>query len=216
MNYPVKLLISCCFVMSTLISCAQQKEKTAKPVIKVTMSDKGNEIATLGAGCFWCVEAVFQELKGVSTVTSGYMGGAEPNPTYKEICTGTTGHAEVVQVHFNPEVISFDQVLRIFFTTHDPTTLNRQGADAGTQYRSAIFYHSDEQKAQAEQVFKEIDKSDLWSNPLVTEITAASEYFEAEEYHQDYFSLNPNQGYCRAVINPKLAKFRAKYADLLK
>lgn len=180
------------------------------------MNENGNEIATLGAGCFWCVEAIFQELKGVSTVTSGYMGGESPNPTYKAICTGTTGYAEVVQVHFDPAVIGFDKILKIFFTTHDPTTLNRQGADRGTQYRSAIFYHSDQQKTVAEQVFKEIDKSDLWSDPLVTEISPASTYYNAEEYHQDYYSNNPNQGYCRAVINPKVAKFRAKYADLLK
>jgi len=180
------------------------------------MSDKGTEIATLGAGCFWCVEAVFQELKGVETVTSGYMGGDMPNPTYKMICTGTSGYAEVVQVHFDPAIISFEQILNIFYTTHDPTTLNQQGADRGTQYRSAIFYHSEEQKAVAEQVTQEIDKSDLWSNPVVTEITAATEYYIAEAYHQDYYTLNPNQGYCRAVINPKMAKFRAKYAHLLK
>jgi len=180
------------------------------------MSDKGTEFATLGAGCFWCVEAVFQELKGVETVTSGYMGGDMPNPTYKMICTGTSGYAEVVQVHFDPAIISFEQILNIFYTTHDPTTLNQQGADRGTQYRSAIFYHSEEQKAVAEQVTQEIDKSDLWSNPVVTEITAATEYYIAEAYHQDYYTLNPNQGYCRAVINAKMAKFRAKYAHLLK
>ena len=177
---------------------------------------EGLEIATLGAGCFWCVEAVYQDLEGVHKVISGYTGGKVKNPTYKEICSGLTGHAEVAQVHFDPKVISFEELLEVFWHTHDPTTLNRQGADVGTQYRSAIFYHSEEQKAIAEASLAKTDASDLWPNPIVTEITPLDVFYEAENYHQDYYNENPNQPYCRVVINPKLAKFRAKFGDKLK
>lgn len=173
------------------------------------------EKATLGAGCFWCVEAVFQELKGVEKVVSGYMGGEIENPTYRQICTGLTGHAEVAVVYFDPEVITYEEILEVFWSTHDPTTLNRQGYDAGTQYRSAIFYHDDKQKAIAEKSKAEV-ATQLWDNPVVTEITEASTFYPAEDYHQDYYILNPNQGYCRAVINPKMSKFRKKFADKLK
>ena len=182
----------------------------------MTTMPEGREIATLGAGCFWCVEAVFVELKGVDKVVSGYSGGAKPNPTYEAVCGGNTGHAEVIQVTFDPKVISFADILRVFFTTHDPTTLNRQGADTGTQYRSAIFYHSPEQKAIAEQVVHEITAEQLYRNPIVTEVTEFTEFFPAEEYHQNYFADNPGQGYCAIVIAPKVRKFREKYTALLK
>jgi peptide-methionine (S)-S-oxide reductase len=178
--------------------------------------NQGNlEIATLGAGCFWCVEAVFQDLKGVQKVTSGYMGGHIKNPAYREVCNGTTGHAEVIQIQFNPEIISYETLLEIFFTTHDPTTLNRQGADRGTQYRSAIFYHNETQKAAAEKVKKEFAPT-LWSDPIVTEISAASAFYVAEDYHQNYYKENSNQPYCEIVINPKVQKLRAKYGALIK
>ncbi len=173
------------------------------------------EIATFGAGCFWCVEAVFQELKGVIKVESGYMGGSTPNPTYKDVCTGTTGHAEITQITFDPTVISYDELLEVLWTTHDPTTLNRQGADAGTQYRSAIFYHSEEQKQKAEKSKKEVATT-IWDKPIVTEIVPEDTYYPAEEYHQDYYANNANAGYCRMVITPKIEKVRSSFADKLK
>jgi peptide-methionine (S)-S-oxide reductase len=173
------------------------------------------ETATFGAGCFWCVEAVFQELNGVLKVESGYMGGDVPNPTYKAVCTGTTGHAEVTRITFDPSVITYAELLEILWTAHDPTTLNRQGADVGTQYRSAIFYHSDEQRRIAEQSKTEV-ATKIWDDPIVTEIVPAAEFFVAEDYHQNYYALNPNAGYCRIVISPKVEKVRQKYADKLK
>lgn len=173
------------------------------------------EVATLGAGCFWCVEAIFQDLKGVKKVESGYSGGSIKNPSYKEVCMGTTGHAEVVQVTFNPKEISFAKVLEVFFATHDPTTLNRQGADVGTQYRSAIFYHSEEQKATAELAKKAADESGEWANPIVTEISAFSSFYKAEDYHQDYYSQNGEQPYCQIVIAPKMDKFKKRFSELL-
>ncbi len=174
-----------------------------------------NEIATFGAGCFWCVEAVFQNLKGVQQVISGYTGGQVDNPTYQQICTGTTGHAEVTQITFDPEIISFAELLYIFWRSHDPTTLNRQGADTGTQYRSAIFYHTKSQKTTAEQSKQETDDSALWATPVVTEISPAGTFYEAENYHQNYYRLNPNQPYCRMVIDPKMQKLKALLADKL-
>ncbi|MDQ3522485.1 MAG: peptide-methionine (S)-S-oxide reductase MsrA [Gemmatimonadota bacterium] len=179
-------------------------------------SSPNREVATLGAGCFWCVEAVFDELRGVETVESGYSGGQVPNPSYEQVCTGRTGHAEVIQITFDPEVVSFREVLEVFFTVHDPTTLNRQGADVGTQYRSAIFYHSPEQKATAEQVIAEMNQAGIWNDPIVTEVSQFSEFFPAGEYHRDYYRRNPNQGYCQIVIAPKVAKFRQKYLANLK
>jgi len=179
-------------------------------------SSPNREVATLGAGCFWCVEAVFDELRGVETVESGYSGGQVPNPSYEQVCTGRTGHAEVIQITFDPEVVSFREVLEVFFTVHDPTTLNRQGADVGTQYRSAIFYHSPEQKATAEQVIAEMNQAGIWNDPIVTEVSEFSEFFPAGEYHRDYYRRNPNQGYCQIVIAPKVAKFRQKYLANLK
>lgn len=174
------------------------------------------EVATLAGGCFWCLEAVFDDLRGVEQVESGYSGGTTPNPTYRQVCSGTTGHAEVVQLTFDPRIISFREILEIFFTIHDPTTLNRQGPDVGTQYRSAIFYHTPEQRAVAEQLIKEITAAKIWPAPLVTEVTPFSAFYKAEDYHQDYFALNGEQPYCRAVVAPKVAKFRKQFHDRLK
>jgi peptide-methionine (S)-S-oxide reductase len=171
------------------------------------------QITTLGAGCFWCVEAVFQRLKGVERVVSGYAGGTVKQPTYQQVCTGDTGHAEAVQITFDPAVISFEDLLYVFWRTHDPTTLNRQGADAGTQYRSAIFYHDETQKGIAEKSKRETDASGLWPNPIVTEITPFTNFYKAEVYHQDYYRRNPNQPYCRAVIDPKIAKLQKEFKD---
>ncbi|MFZ6051487.1 peptide-methionine (S)-S-oxide reductase MsrA [Halocola ammonii] len=173
--------------------------------------DKNLEKATLGAGCFWCVEAVFQRLEGVEKVLSGYSGGHVKNPAYREVCTGRTGHAEVVQVHFDPSVISFAEILEVFFATHDPTTLNRQGGDVGTQYRSAIFYHSDEQKEIAEKSKAAANESGDWSDPIVTEITAFDTFYEAEGGHQNYFNEHGEQPYCQMVIRPKVEKFKEKF-----
>lgn len=175
------------------------------------METRPEEVATLAAGCFWCVEAVFEQLRGVSRVESGYSGGVVENPTYEQVCTGTTGHAEVLQVHFDPGEIPFSDLLDVFFTIHDPTTLNRQGGDTGTQYRSAIFYHSAEQKATAESVIERVERAGIWADPIVTEVTPFEVFFPAEEYHQEYFRQNPAQPYCRAVIAPKVAKFRKQH-----
>jgi peptide-methionine (S)-S-oxide reductase len=174
------------------------------------------EIATLAGGCFWCLEAVYDQLKGVEHVESGYAGGRVPNPTYRQVCDGTTGHAEAVQVTFDPQVVSFRNLLDIFFTIHDPTTLNRQGADVGTQYRSAIFYHTPEQKAIAEQVISELNASKIWGASIVTEVVPAATFYVAEDYHQEYFERNGGQPYCRAVVAPKVAKFRKHYFEQLK
>ncbi len=175
-----------------------------------------NEVATLGGGCFWCLEAVFQDLKGVEKVESGYAGGTLPNPSYEQVCTGTTGHAEVVQITFDPQVISFRELLEVFFTIHDPTTLNRQGPDVGTQYRSAIFYHNEAQKAIAEEVIRELNAAGIWDAPIVTEVVPLRAFYRAEAYHQEYFKRNPAQPYCRVVIAPKVAKFRQRYLEKLK
>ena len=175
-----------------------------------------SETATLAGGCFWCLEAVYDQLKGVQDVVSGYAGGSRPNPTYEQVCSGSTGHAEVVQVKFDPSVLSFRDLLGIFFASHDPTTLNRQGGDVGTQYRSAIFYHSPDQKAVADEVIRDLTEQKLWSDPIVTEVTPLSEFYPAEAYHQEYYERNPNQGYCQAVVGPKVAKFRSKYFEKLK
>ena len=180
------------------------------------INGSGREVTTLGGGCFWCLEAVFVELQGVDTVVSGYSGGTVPNPSYEHVCTGTTGHAEVAQITFNSQVVSFKEVLEVFFATHDPTTLNRQGADVGTQYRSVIFYHDQEQKEIAEGLIKSLNEADIWPNPIVTEVAPLEVFYEAEDYHQDYYKYNSQQPYCQAVITPKLAKFRKQYAHKLK
>lgn len=174
------------------------------------------EVATLGGGCFWCTEAVFDRLQGVIDVVSGYSGGRQPNPTYEQVCSGATGHAEVVQITFDPNVISFRELLEVFFTIHDPTTLNRQGADVGTQYRSVIFYHSPEQRETAEQVIAELNREVIWKDPIVTEVAPFTAFYPAEAYHQEYYTRNPYQPYCQIVVAPKLAKFRQKYASKLK
>lgn len=176
----------------------------------------GNDTATFGAGCFWCVEAVFQDLKGVISVTSGYAGGKIANPTYREVCSGLTGHAEVAQIVYNPSVISFDELLEVFWKTHDPTTLNRQGNDSGTQYRSVIFCHNEKQKELAEKYKAEIDKSGAYDKPLVTEISPFAKFFKAEDYHQQYFNQNGEEPYCKFVIQPKVDKFRKIFKDKLK
>lgn len=175
-----------------------------------------HQTATLAGGCFWCTEAVFDELNGVVSVESGYSGGHVDNPSYEAVCTGTTGHAEVVQVTFDPSALSYRDLLRVFFTVHDPTTLNRQGADVGTQYRSAIFYHDEEQKRVAEEVIGEINAGKLWPNPIVTEVTKFEKFHAAEDYHQEYFVNHPRQPYCAAVIAPKVMKFRKHFTDRLK
>jgi peptide-methionine (S)-S-oxide reductase len=177
---------------------------------------RGREVATLGGGCFWCTEAVFDDLDGVERVESGYSGGAIPNPTYQQVCTGTTGHAEVIQVEFDPRVVSFKEILEVFFTVHDPTTLNRQGADVGTQYRSVIFYHDEEQKRVAEEVIRELDEARVWNTAVVTELAPFETFYRAEDYHQEYFRLNGEQPYCRMVVAPKVAKFRQHYSEKLK
>jgi peptide-methionine (S)-S-oxide reductase len=174
------------------------------------------ETATLGGGCFWCLEAVFEQLRGVERVESGYSGGSVPEPTYKEVCTGSTGHAEVVQVTFDPKSISFGEILDVFFGAHDPTTLNRQGADVGTQYRSVIFYHTPEQEQIAKQKIVELNEARIWSAPIVTQIVPFNAFFRAEDYHQEYFRNNPRQPYCQAVVSPKVAKFRKQFAGKLK
>ena len=186
------------------------------PAVLSSKSTMEQEIATLGGGCFWCLEAVYREAEGVTSAVSGYMGGASPNPSYKEVCSGRSGHVEVVQVTFDPAVISYPDILGIFFAIHDPTTLNRQGNDAGTQYRSVIFYHSPEQKAAAEEVIRELKAEKVFDNPIVTAIEPAPEFYPAEDYHQQYFENNPSQPYCAFVVAPKVQKFRKKFAQRLK
>ncbi len=175
-----------------------------------------SEVATLASGCFWCTEAVFDQLKGVEEVESGYSGGNVENPSYEDVCSGTTGHAETVQVTFDPKVISYSDILHIFFTTHDPTTLNRQGADSGTQYRSAIFYHNEAQREAAQRTIKELDASKVWKKPIVTEVVPFKEFYKAEDYHQEFYERNRNYPYCQVVIEPKIAKLRQHYFNQLK
>ncbi len=197
-------------------SCAEHKSQDNNlNEDRVVMGVK-TDTATLATGCFWCTEAIFQRLKGVVKVVSGYSGGHVANPTYEEVCTGATGHAEACQVIYDPAVVSFDELLKVFWKTHDPTTLNRQGNDVGTQYRSAVFYHNNYQKARAEHFKAALDSSGVYSNPVVTAIEPFSNFYSAEEYHQDYFNSNPNQMYCRLVIQPKVAKFEKIFKDELK
>ncbi len=181
-----------------------------------TGTGREREVATLAGGCFWCLEAVFDQLKGVADVVSGYTGGRRPNPSYEQVCSGATGHAEVVQVTFDPHLVSFRELLEVFFTIHDPTTLNRQGADVGTQYRSAIFYHSPTQKQIADDVIREFNQAGVWDQPIVTELSEPSPFYPAEPYHQQYYERNPNAGYCQVAIAPKVAKFRSVFLQRLK
>ena len=179
-------------------------------------AEPGLSKATFAGGCFWCTEAVYAELKGVKRVTSGYIGGQVPNPTYKDVCSGLTGHAEAIEIEYDPQVVSFEKLLEVFFATHDPTTLNRQGADVGTQYRSGVFYHDDEQKRVAEQVIAKLDAAKVFPGKIVTEVTKASTFYPAEGYHQDYFAKNPADRYCNAVAAPKVEKVRKVFKDLVK
>ena len=174
------------------------------------------QTATLAGGCFWCLEAVYDEVKGVHSVESGYAGGHVDNPTYRAVCNGDTGHAEVIQVHFDPNIVSYRDLLNVFFAIHDPTTLNRQGADVGTQYRSAIFYHDDEQKKIAEELIKDLNVQQIWDRPIVTQVEKLDTFYLAEDYHQEYFARNPYQPYCMAVVAPKVSKFRKHFLELLK
>ena len=184
---------------------------------KKRMNKQDNiEFATFGGGCFWCTEAIFSELKGVKSVESGYAGGTVKNPTYREVCTGNTGHAEVIHIGFNPKEISYEELLDVFFATHNPTTLNRQGADVGTQYRSVVFYHNAAQKQKALDFIKALENEHVFDDKIVTEVVPFTNYYKAEDYHQDYFNNNKNQDYCNAVINPKLIKFRKKFKDMLR
>lgn len=186
------------------------------PTSVIHPEDEHWEVATLAGGCFWCLEAVYEELEGVISVISGYAGGRVPNPSYEQVCSGNSGHAEVVQITFDPEEITYQDLLGVFFAIHDPTTLNRQGADVGTQYRSAIFYHSDQQRMDAEQVIRQMEAENLWSQPIVTEVTPFEAFYPAEDHHQEYYRRNMSQPYCRVVIAPKVAKFRRKYLPRLK
>ena len=198
------------FIVLSFSLSAQNKSNNNKPM------EKNLQIATLGAGCFWCVETIFERLKGVEKAVSGYSGGAVKNPTYKEVCTGNTGHAEVIQVTYDENVISFAELLEVFWKTHDPTTLNRQGADVGTQYRSVIFYHNDKQKAEAELYKKKINDEKVYNSPIVTEISPFTIFYKAEDYHQNYYIQNTQQPYCRAVITPKVEKLNKIFSDKLK
>jgi peptide-methionine (S)-S-oxide reductase len=191
-----------------------QESKTSEPGHSAISGSL--EVATLAGGCFWCTEAMFDMLKGIVKVESGYSGGSVPNPSYEDVSTGGTGHAESIQITFDPSVVSYADLLRIFFTTHDPTTLNRQGADVGTQYRSAVFYHNPEQERVAKQVIEEFEKSKVWKKPIVTEIVAFKEFYVAEDYHQEYYARNSRQPYCRVVIEPKISKLRDHYRERLK
>ena len=204
-------LMAACAVV--LLLAGSSVEATAQ---KTEKKSAKKEVATLAGGCFWCLEAVYLELKGVDKVASGYSGGKVANPTYKQVTTGTTGHAEVVQLTFDPQVITYKELLEVFFTIHDPTSLNQQGADIGTQYRSAIYYHSPEQQATAEKVIAELTAAQIWKNKIVTEVTKFEAFYKAEDYHQNYYALNPDQAYCRMVIEPKVIKFRKQFLPKLK
>jgi peptide-methionine (S)-S-oxide reductase len=214
----MKLLFLLTLALSALVlSNTLESEVTmSEPRDAAGNTHQGKDVVTLGGGCFWCIEPIFDDLKGVEDVVSGYSGGSVVNPTYRQVCTGTTGHAEVIQVTFDSKIISIKEILEVFFHVHDPTTLNRQGNDVGTQYRSVVFFRNSEQKASAEQVIKEIQAAKLWNGPIVTELAPFETFYKAEDYHQEYFRLNGTQPYCRFVIAPKIAKFREHYREKLK
>lgn len=228
----MKLFLSLLLIAPSLIACNQPSGKMNDTRLDLssimnetgqtmsddsaTINDSTLQVATFGAGCFWCVEAIYLSLNGVTKVESGYSGGTVKNPSYKEVCTGRTGHAEVCQVTFDPTVITYPQLLEAFFEAHDPTTLNRQGGDVGTQYRSVIYYHNDEQKRIAELAIKAANESGNWNDPIVTELSAFDVFYKAEDYHQDYFALNGEQPYCKMVVAPKVAKFKKKFEAMLK
>ena len=204
------------FLLISLTACNKSKDNNNFKDREIMETTTKLDTATFGSGCFWCTEAIFTRIKGVQKVISGYSGGTVENPSYEQVCTGKTGHAEVCQIIFYPSVVPFEDLLKVFWKTHDPTTLNRQGADAGTQYRSVIFYHSEEQKKLAEHYKLELDKSGAWDNPVVTEISPFTKFFPAETYHQNYFANNPTQGYCSYVIAPKVEKFEKVFKEKLK
>ncbi len=216
MNLFPSLTLSTLLALLGLAACGQTKPNAQKtmqtqektPIVQTSVNKDGLETATFGAGCFWCVEAVFQQLEGVKTVVSGYTGGKVENPTYRQVSAGTTGHAEVIQLTYDPKVVTFPELLEVFWQTHDPTTLNRQGADVGTQYRSAVFYHTPEQKALAEKYKQELDASGAFNSPIVTEIVPVGKFYKAEDYHQNYYNLNSSQPYCSFVIAPKVEKLK--------
>jgi len=210
--------LKCIALLVLIVGCTSQAQEksTQKKEIKKMKTTKNINYATFGGGCFWCTEAIFDQLEGVIKVASGYSGGQVKNPSYKEVCTGTTGHAEVIHITYNPKIISFEELLEVFFNTHNPTILNRQGADIGTQYRSAVFYHDEAQKLAAEKMIAALDEASVFGDPIVTEVTKFDVFYPAENYHQDYYQNNKNQGYCSAVINPKLEKFQKMYKDKLK
>jgi len=217
-QFPLRLFFTATGLGITCLCLFSWAETTPSANVNQAPNDSSSEskLATFGAGCFWCVEAVFQELEGVIAVKSGYSGGLVENPTYKEVCTGLTGHAEVCQIEYDPARVGYDDLLEVFWQTHDPTTLNQQGADRGTQYRSVVFYHDEEQKEFAESYRKKLDASGAWRDPIVTEISAYSEFYDAEGEHQNFFTDNPNFGYCKVVIKPKMKKFRKVFAEKLK
>lgn len=206
------------FLITITFICCNESKSEAKQEMKNIMNDKNPnyQTATFGSGCFWCTEAIFERVNGVVSVISGYSGGNVEDPTYKEVCEGTTGHAECTQITFDSSVVSYDELLEIFWKTHDPTTLNRQGNDVGTQYRSVIFYHNDEQKQKAEFYKNKLSEEKIWDKPMVTEITKFQKFYPAEDYHQEYYDNNPNQGYCSFVITPKVEKFEKIFKDKLK
>jgi peptide-methionine (S)-S-oxide reductase len=205
-------------LLFTISSCKEStSQDQKKETVKMNQTDEGKlNVATFGSGCFWCSEAIFERVKGVTTVVSGYTGGNIPNPTYEAVCSGKTGHAEVIQITYDPKIVSYDELLEIFWKTHDPTTLNRQGADIGTQYRSVIFYNDEDQKNKAENYKSELTKASIWKDPIVTEISPLKKFYPAEKYHQDYYEQNSNQGYCSFVITPKIEKFEKVFKDKLK
>ena len=217
----MKTLLSALFITLLVLGTVRCRETQPVNKMKETESSMNNisvktDTATFGQGCFWCAEAIFERVKGVESVISGYAGGHSPNPSYEQVCNGNTGHAEVVQIIYDPDIISYDDLLKIFWKTHDPTTLNKQGADVGEQYRSIILYHNEQQKEKAEYYKKELDKSGAWDKPIVTQIVPFTKFYNAEDYHQNYFEKNPNQGYCSFVIAPKVEKFEKVFKDKLK
>ena len=218
MKNALSTILILLFVLITAIDCQERHvdTKLKKDKNSADITPSKTDTATFGQGCFWCAEAIFERVEGVISVTSGYAGGHTVNPTYEQVCTGTTGHAEVVQIVYNPDVISYDDLLKIFWQTHDPTTLNRQGADVGEQYRSVILYHNEYQKEKAEYYKNELEKSGAWDKPIVTQIVPLTKFYAAEDYHQHYYEKNPYQGYCSFVIAPKVEKFEKVFKDKLK
>jgi len=212
----MKLFFVTMVVSMSLVCCAQKKKTTQLTNMTENADNAKTKIATFGTGCFWCTEAIFQQVEGVIKVTSGYSGGRVDNPSYKEVCTGTTGHAECLNIEYDPAKVSFDELLEMFWQVHDPTTLNRQGNDVGTQYRSVVFYHNDEQKAKVEKYKAELDKSGAWDNPIVTTLEPYVKFYPAEDYHQNYYNSNKGEGYCQFVIRPKVEKFEKVFKSKLK